>query len=243
LSGFDQLDATSSDKKLPNLESLKRLKGLRIGLPKQYFLPQMEKEVGKAIGVAIKVFEKLGAKIFRVNLLNPKYSVAVYTIIQRSEVSSNLARFDGIRYGKDRSYFGDEAKRRIMLGTYTLSAGYYDAYYKKAQKVRSLIVKDFQKVFEKIDVLLAPTSPSVALPIGSTKEAAMFGELQDILVEASSLAGLPAINIPCGFGRNNLPVGMQVIAPQFREDLVLQTADAYQQLTDWHVRKPLVCSS
>lgn len=238
LSGNDPKDATSAEKKLENFDFRKSLRGLRIGLPRQYFLKELEKEVGEKILAAVKIFEKLGAKIKWVDLLDPKYSVAVYTIIQRSEVSSNLARFDGIRYGNNRSFFGDEAKRRIMLGTYTLSAGYYDAFYKKAQKARTLIIKDFEKVFKQVDILLSATSPSVALPIGATKNAAMFGELQDILICSSSMAGLPAISIPCGFGKNNLPVGLQLIAPQFREKIILESGFAYQKQTDWHKEKP-----
>ena len=207
-------------------------------MPKQYFLKQAEKQVIEKTNLAIKVLENLGAEITWINLLDPKYSVAVYTIIQRSEVSSNLARYDGIRYGNDRRSFGNEAKRRIMLGTYSLSSGYYDAYYKKAQKVRTLILKDFEKVFKKVDVLVSPSCPSTALPVGASKEVSMFGELQDILFEASSMAGLPAVSLPCGFGKNSLPIGFQIMAPQFREDLVLKTAYAYQQTTDWHLRKP-----
>jgi len=238
ISGYDSKDATSSEKELDVIKFGKNLSGVKIGLPKQYFLKEMETEVGARVLEAVKVFEKMGAQIKWVELMDPKYSVAVYTIIQRSEVSSNLARFDGIRYGNDRTFFGDEAKRRIMLGTYTLSAGYYDAFYKKAQKVRTLIINDFKKVFESVDVLLSPTSPSVALPIGATKDASMFGELSDILICASSMAGLPAINIPCGFGKHNLPVGMQIIAPQFNEKVILETAYAYQSQTNWHKQKP-----
>ncbi len=240
IAGYDLKDATSIKTSLPkiNLAKFKNLNGLKLGLPKQYFLKELEKEINKALLSAIKIFEKLGAKIKWVDLLEPKYAVAVYTIIQRSEVSSNLARFDGIRYGQDRSFFGEEAKRRIMLGTYTLSAGYYEAYYKKAQLVRTLIMKDFERVFKEVELLLAPATPSVALPLGTTKEAAMFGELQDILFEASSLAGLPAISLPCGFGRDGLPVGLQIIGPSLKEDLILPTAYLYQQVTDWHKKKP-----
>ena len=238
LGGKDKKDATTSEKKIKEIKLSENLKGLKIGLPKQYFLKQAEKQVIDKTNQAIKILENLGAEITWINLLDPKYSVAVYTIVQRSEVSSNLARYDGIRYGNSRNFFGEEAKRRIMLGTYSLSSGYYDAYYKKAQKVRTLILKDFEKVFKKIDVLVSPSCPSTALPLGAGKESSMFGELQDILFEASSMAGLPAISLPCGFGRNNLPVGFQIMAPQFREDLVLKTAYAYQLATEWHKRKP-----
>lgn len=238
LAGKDKKDATSSKNKLKKIELSNGLKGLKIGLPKQYFLKQAEKQVIEKTNQAIKVLEDSGAEIVWINLLDPKYSVGVYTIIQRSEVSSNLARYDGIRYGNNRNAFGEEAKRRIMLGTYSLSSGYYDAYYKKAQQVRTLILKDFEKVFKKVDVLVSPSCPSTALPLGASKEASMFGELQDILFEASSMAGLPTISIPCGFGKNNLPVGFQIMAPQFREDLILKTAYAYEQATEWHKEKP-----
>jgi len=237
LAGKDRKDATTSEKKLKEVKLSESLKGLKIGLPKQYFLKQSEKQVITKTNQAIKVLENLGAEITWINLLDPKYSVGVYTIIQRSEVSSNLARYDGIRYGNSRNFFGEEAKRRIMLGAYSLSSGYYDAYYKKAQKVRTVILKDFEKVFKKVDVLLSPSCPTTALPKGASKNASMFGELQDILFEASSMAGLPAISLPCGFGKNNLPVGFQIMSPQFREDLILKTAYAYQQATQWHKEK------
>jgi aspartyl-tRNA(Asn)/glutamyl-tRNA(Gln) amidotransferase subunit A len=163
--------------------------------------------------------------------------VAVYTILQRSEVSSNLSRYDGIRYGKSRNFFGEEAKRRIMFGTYALSSGYYEQYYLKAQKVRRLICQDFEKVFKKFDCLIAPTSPSVALKLGASTGDPLFGEMQDILVEASSLAGLPGVNLPCGFN-NGLPIGLQLIGPQFSEELLFQAAYAYEQATIWHKKRP-----
>jgi len=170
--------------------------------------------------------------------LDPKYSIAVYTILQRSEVSSNLARFDGIRYGNDRSFFGQEAKRRIMLGTYSLSAGYYDAYYTKAQKVRTLICQDFDCQFQKVDALIGPVSPTTALKVGASEGQAMFGEIQDMLVEPSSIAGLPGISIPCGFDKLGLPIGLQIIAPQKREDLVYQIAKLFEDNTDFHTQRP-----
>lgn len=240
LAGKDEYDATSSDKPIDNYLDLKKyeITDLRIGVPRQYFLKKMNEETSKQVWKAIHFFEKLGAKIIEVDLIDPKYSVAVYTIAQRSEVSSNLARFDGIRYGNNRSFFGEEAKRRIMLGTYTLSSGYYDKYYVKAQKMRTLILNDFKAIFKTVDVLIAPTSPTPALKLGVTKDQPMFGEMQDILVEASSLAGLPGLNINCGFTKNNLPIGMQVVGPQFSEDILLKVGYLYQSLTDWHKRKP-----
>jgi len=228
MSGFDPLDATSSREFIPLMKTLKDgVRDLKIGIPKEYFEIEIEAGVRKKVEEAIELFKKLGAKIVPVSILPPKYSIGVYTIIQRSEVSSNLARYDGIRFGNDRSFFGDEAKRRILLGTYTLSAGYYDQYYTKAQKVRTLIVNDFNRIFKEVDLLIAPTSPSVALPLGSSKDSAMFGELQDVLVEASSLAGLPGISIPCGLSEG-LPVGVQLIGPMFSEELILRGAYALE---------------
>lgn len=240
LAGKDVMDATtSSEKAIDFLANIKKgVKGIKIGIPKQYFLKGMDKDVISCVLKAIKSLEKQGAFIKEVNLLDPKYSVAVYTIVQRSEVSSNLARYDGIRYGQKRIQFGQEAKRRIMLGTYALSAGYYDQYYVKAQKVRTLLCKDFERIFEKVDVLIAPTSPSPALKVGASKGDPMFGEMQDILVEASTLAGLPGINVSCGFSKHGLPIGMQIIGPQLSEGLLLRVGHAYQQITDWHKKRP-----
>ena len=239
LAGKDYFDATTSAKEAPNyLKNLnKPINGIKIGVSDDYF-ESVNIEVKEKVMDAIKMLEKLGAKIKNVKLFSPKYAIAVYTILQRSEVSSNLARYDGIRYGNDRSYFGDEAKRRIMLGTYALSAGYYDQYYNKAQKVRTLIVRDFEKAFKDVDVIVAPTSPSTALPVGSSKNNPMFGEITDVLVEPSSIAGLPGINIPCGFSKEGLPVGMQIISPQFREELMLNVAYKYEQRAEWYRIKP-----
>jgi len=240
LAGKDIMDATTSSKRVPkySLEDKDGIKGIKIGVPKEYFFEKMDPQVIDSVLDAIKTLEKQGAEIKELSLLDPKYSVAVYTILQRSEVSSNLARYDGIRYGRERTWFGEEAKKRIMLGTYTLSAGYYDQYYLQAQKVRTLICQDLEKAFEKVDVLIAPTSPTPALKIGASKKDPMFGEMQDILVEPSTLAGLPGINLPCGFTKDNLPIGMQIIAPKFSEKLILQIGYTYQRLTDWHKKKP-----
>jgi aspartyl-tRNA(Asn)/glutamyl-tRNA(Gln) amidotransferase subunit A len=243
IAGKDIFDATTSLKKVPHyldkVKKRKNLKGIIIGVPKEYFIPGLQKGVRDTVKRAIKVLEGLGARIKSVSLLDPKYSVAVYTILQRSEVSSNLARYDGIRFGNPRDYFGEEAKRRIMLGTYTLSAGYYEAFYQKAQKVRTLIIRDFQRVFQEVDLIVGPTSPSTALPLGASQESPMFGELQDILVEASSIAGLPGLNVVCGFSQG-LPVGMQIVGPQFSEDLILQVGYLYEQSTQWYKNKPKI---
>jgi len=239
LAGSDSKDATTIRKPAENyLPEKIDLKKMKIGLPKEYFMDSMDKEVKTAVKQAADYYKSKGAQVVEISLLDPKYAVAVYTIIQRSEVSSNLQRFDGIRYGNDRKYFGDEAKRRIMLGTFALSAGYYDQYYKKAQKVRRLMVEDFAKVFKQVNLIIAPTAPVTAMKIGSTTNEPMFGEMQDILVEASSLAGLPGINLNCGFSSSGLPIGMQIIGPQFSEKLIINTAYTFEQATNWHTKKP-----
>lgn len=239
LAGFDPLDATTSTEKPPdflkNLHS--KITGIKIGISEDYF-KQSDLEVQQKVREALKVLEKLGARIKIIKLFDPTYAIAVYTIIQRAEVSSNLARYDGIRYGFGRDKFGDEAKRRIMLGTYVLSAGYYDQYYNKAQKVRTLIVKDFQKAFKEVDVIIGPTSPSTALPVGSSKNHPMFGEMADVLVEPSSIAGLPGISVPVGFSKDNLPIGMQIMGPQFSESLILNIANMFEKETPWHKSQP-----
>lgn len=238
IAGQDFFDATSSPKRtIDYTKNLKTgVKGLKIGIPDDYFVCA-DKNVAKTVEEAVLIFKKLGASIKKVKLLDPQYAISVYTILQRAEVSANLARYDGIRYGNDRSYFGQEAKRRIMLGTYSLSAGYYDDLYVKAQKVRTLIIEDFNRVFNMVDIVLSPTSPYTALPVGVTQGDPMFGEMQDVLVEPSAIAGICGINLPCGF-IDGLPVGMQILAPQFQEELLLQTGYAYQQATDWHKRRP-----
>jgi aspartyl-tRNA(Asn)/glutamyl-tRNA(Gln) amidotransferase subunit A len=242
LAGKDEYDSTSLSTPVSNyLEKINRgVEGIKIGLPKEYFFPQVQKEVIEKVREAIRIFEKMGAKIEEISLFDPQYAIAVYTILQRAEVSSNLARYDGIRYGRGREFFGEEAKRRIMLGTFVLSAGFYEAYYLRAQKVRTLICQDFERAFKKVDVIVAPTSPSVALPLGSSKESPMFGEIQDVLVEPSTIAGLPGINICCGFSSENLPIGFQIIGPQLSEELLFRVAFAYQNKTQWNQRKPKI---
>jgi len=230
ITGNDHHDATSS-KRVGELyqDKIKSLdpKIITIGVPKQYFPNNIDKHVKQKVENAINELKKHGFVIKPVSLIDPKYSIAAYTIIQRAEVSSNLARYDGIRFGNPRSSFGKEARRRIMLGAYVLSAGYYDQYYIKAQKVRKLIVNDFKKAFSHVDLLIAPTSPNLPLKIGESEKEAMFGELQDVLVEASSLAGLPAVSINCGWV-GSLPVGMQIIGPRFSEKLILKTANFFE---------------
>lgn len=226
IKGQDKYDATTLENSKFKIRNPKKL---HIGIAKEYLLEGMREDVKKLILDAADKFRKLGHEVVEISLMDPKYSIGVYTIVQRAEVSSNLARYDGIRYGKDRTFFGSEAKRRIMLGTYVLSSGYYDQYYNKAQKVRNLIIKDFDKAFSQVDLIIGPTSPGPAQPLGSSLNQSMFGEMEDILVEASSVAGLTGISIPCG-QVDNLPIGLQIIGPQRAEDLVLKTAYEYQEI-------------
>lgn len=234
IAGHDEADATTSP--LPVVDYYAQLdtgiKGIKIGLPTEYFMDGTQKGINDLVKKAAQACEKLGAIVLPISLIDPKYSIADYTIIMRSEVASNLARYDGIRYGNDRSFFGAEAKRRIMLGTYALSSGYYDAYYKKADGVRELLKQDFARAFRQVDVILAPTSPTTALPVGATEGQALFGELADVLVEASSLAGLAGINIPVGI-LEGMPVGAQFLAPHWGEQTILNVARAYELTNDW----------
>lgn len=235
IAGRDPYDATSSDKpvhRYSDLLTMKDLKGMRVGLVKEYLLPTMRSEVKDLIKNAGLHLESLGAEVKEISLLDPKYAIGVYTVVMRSEVSSNLARYDGIRYGHGRDKFGQEAKRRIMLGTYTLSAGYYDAYYKKAMAVRTRIIQEFEDAFKDIDVYIGATSPGPALKVGATKNEPMFGEMEDVLVEPSSLAGLTGASVPCGFV-DGLPIGLQITANQFEETKALAIADLYQRTTDF----------
>jgi len=242
LAGADEMDATTSPLTPSDfLEALINKKSdIVIGVSEDYF-KGVDKEVSEKVKNAIRKLENLGLKVEEIKLFDPKYAIDVYTILQRSEVSSNLARFDGIRYGSTRQSFSEEAKRRIMFGTHALSSGYYDQYYNKASKVRAVIVDDFKKAFEKVDVILSPTSPTLALPVGATKDSAMFGEMADVLVEPSSIAGLTGINVPVGFSTLGLPIGMQIIGPQFCESRVLQLANYYEKNTadeDWREKTP-----
>lgn len=231
IAGKDPMDATSSPVEVPDYLSKinrKDLKGIKVGKPRSYFNIDIEPGVKLAVEKSLEEMKNLGAQIVDIELLDPKYSIAVYTIIQRSEVSSNLARFDGIRFGQSRDAFGLEARKRMMLGAYALSAGYYDAYYSKAQKVRTLIVEDFNKSFEKVDVIVGPTMPSVAIKFGDSEKSTMFGEMMDVLTEPSAIAGLPSFSIPCGFS-DNLPVGMQIIGRHLSEELLFNICNVFEQ--------------
>jgi len=235
IAGADPRDGTTSTDQVPDLtKSLnKSIKGLKIGVI-YLDLPGLEK-IKAIYEQELKIFETLGAKVEFAKAMDPKDAISVYTIVQRGEVSSNLGRYTGIRYGFDRSHFGAEAKRRIMLGTYTLSKGYADQYYTLAQKVRTLFIQDYQRLFSQYDVLVAPTSPGFAKKIGATKGEAMFGELEDMLVEASSLSGFPGLNVPCFRDeKTNLYLGLNVMAPMWREDLVVQVGDAFEKNTKWN---------
>ncbi|KKU92714.1 glutaminyl-tRNA synthase (glutamine-hydrolyzing) subunit A [Candidatus Amesbacteria bacterium RIFCSPLOWO2_02_FULL_48_11] len=238
IAGNDPFDATTSPIPVPNYyqNSKLKFKKFKIGLPREY-MQVMQPAALPLITTAVNQLESLGHVVEEISLIHPKYSIGVYTLVQRSEVSSNLARYDGIRYGYGRSAFSAEAKRRIMLGTYALSSGYYDKYYQKAQKVRSLIIQDFSAAFSQVDLIIDPPSPGPALPVGATVDQAMFGEMQDILVEPSSIAGLTGISVPCGF-IGGLPLGFGLIGPQFAESRVFQVAHQYQQVTQWHEQKP-----
>jgi aspartyl-tRNA(Asn)/glutamyl-tRNA(Gln) amidotransferase subunit A len=230
ISGKDPLDATSS----PNTTAdylpvaVKSLQGIKIGRPGSYFEVDLAPDVRKQSDTFIEFLKSLGAEIVEVDLLPTKYSIAVYTVLQRSEVSSNLARLDGIRYGNDRTHFGLEAKNRMMLGAYTLSSGYYDEYYLKAQKTRTLIVDDFARAFSAVDFIVAPSMPCTALKIGESEKSPIFGELMDVLSEPSSIAGLPAVSIPFGVDGDKLPIGIQVIGPQFSEQKLISTANCVE---------------
>ncbi|MFQ5866131.1 MAG: Asp-tRNA(Asn)/Glu-tRNA(Gln) amidotransferase subunit GatA, partial [bacterium] len=242
ISGHDERDSTSAPVRVPHFSQAlgKDVKGLRIGLPKEYFTEGLHEEVRGSIEDTVNLLKNSGATFVDVSLPHTDYAIATYYILATAEASSNLARYDGARYGfrvedakdleeayvKSRSQgFGEEVKRRIMLGTYVLSAGYYEAYYRKAQKVRSLIKQDFEKAFERCDCLLTPTSPTTAFKIGEKLGDPLAMYLSDIYTVSVNLAGLPGISVPCGFDSNNLPIGVQIIGKHFDEEMVLRVAE------------------
>lgn len=255
IAGYDPMDSTSVSYPVPDYTSClnRDLKGLRIGIPKEYFVEGMQEGVKSALEAAIKKLKELGAEIdWEASLPSTKYALAAYYIVAPSEASANLARYDGVKYGfseqkassvieameKTRQLgFGSEVKRRIMLGTYALSAGYYDAYYLKAQKVRTLIKQEFEQAFEKYDALVTPTSPTVAFKLGEKLEDPMQMYLSDVCTLPINIAGVPAISIPAGFA-HGLPIGMQIMGKPFNEETMLRIAFAYEQATDWHNREP-----
>ncbi|HEY9151429.1 MAG TPA: amidase family protein, partial [Anaerolineales bacterium] len=253
MAGRDEKDATSVNQPVPRINfDTNAVRGLKIGVPKEYFITGIQPEVEEKTRAAIGVLKNLGAEICEISLPHTEYAVPVYYIIAPAEASANLARYDGIRYGprveadnlwdvyfKTRGQkFGAEVERRIMIGTYALSAGYYDAYYGQAQKVRTLIKRDFENAFKDVDVIAAPTAPTTAFKIGEHVNDPLAMYLEDVFTLPANLAGVPGISFNAGFDKNNLPVGMQLIGPHFREDLLLQATHAYQQATDWHKKQP-----
>ncbi|OEH93386.1 Asp-tRNA(Asn)/Glu-tRNA(Gln) amidotransferase subunit GatA [Bacillus solimangrovi] len=255
IAGYDKMDSTSANVEVPDYTAALTgdVKGLKIAVPKEYLAEGVDEEVRKSVLDALKVLEGMGATWEEVSLPHSKYAVATYYLLASSEASANLARFDGVRYGvrSDKAEnlidmfkisrsegFGEEVKRRIMLGTFALSSGYYDAYYKKAQKVRTLIKNDFEKVFEDYDVIIGPTAPTPAFKIGENIDDPLTMYANDILTIPVNLAGVPGISVPCGFSENKLPIGLQIIGKHFDESTVYRVAHAFEQATDYHKAKP-----
>jgi aspartyl-tRNA(Asn)/glutamyl-tRNA(Gln) amidotransferase subunit A len=254
IAGHDPMDSTSVDVPVPDYraELGKGIEGLTVGIPAEYFIEGMDPEVEAAVRAAIQVLEKLGARTIPVSLPHTQYGLPAYYLIAPAEASSNLARYDGVKYGlrarrardliemysKTRAAgFGAEVKRRIMLGTYALSAGYYDAYYGRAQRVRTLVRRDFQEAFARVDVIAAPATPGVAFKFGE-KEDPLQMYLNDIFAVPVNLAGLPGMSVPAGFTISGLPIGLQLIGRAFDEAALFRVAHAYQRATNWHERKP-----
>ncbi len=257
MAGFDERDSTSLEREREDYTRTlgQPLEGLRIGLPQEFFAKGMDDDVRAAIDAAIDNYRALGATLVDVSLPNAKLAIPAYYVIAPAEASANLSRFDGVRYGHRAAHyddlaqmysrsraegFGAEVKRRILIGTYVLSHGYYDAYYLQAQKLRRLIAEDFQNAFSQCDVIAGPTSPTVAWPIGEKSDDPVQMYLQDIYTIAVNLAGLPGLSLPCGTGAHDLPVGLQLIGNYFDEARLLNVAHGFQQVTDWHRRTPAV---
>lgn len=235
-----------------NANPAKPLEGLRIGLPKEFFAEGLAEDVAKSVKAAAKALQDLGAELLEVSLPKTKLSIPVYYVLAPAEASSNLSRFDGVRYGhraseyrdlgdmyqKSRTEgFGAEVRRRILIGTYVLCHGYYDAYYLQAQKIRRIIAADFQAAFSECDVILGPVAPDVAWRLGEKSKDPVQMYLEDIYTLSTNLAGLPAMSVPCGLSKNNLPIGMQLIGNYFSEARLLQVAHQYQRASDWHLRQ------
>jgi len=262
IAGHDRREATSVNRAVPDyVETLHAtsLQGIRVGIPREYFIPGLQKGVKDAVRAAIRVLENLGATTQEVSLPHTDYALPAYYLIAPAEASANLARYDGVKYGYRAPFdsaqgagdvwdvmretrgdgFGAEVKRRIMLGTYALSAGYYDAYYLKAQKMRTLIKQDFDRAFQNVDVIVGPTSPTTAFKIGEKVDDPLQMYLADVFTLAQPLAGIPAMSVPCGFDAG-LPIGFQIMGRAFDEERVLQVAYAYEQATEWHLQKPVI---
>jgi len=259
LAGHDPLDATSADIPLPDFSSAlaQDLRGLRIGVPKEYFVQGLDPAVNSAVRAALDLLAQHGAHCLDISLPHTGFAIATYYIIATAEASSNLARYDGIHFGSrapdahslDDVYtrsrrlgFGEEVIRRIILGTYVLSSGYYDAYYLKALKVRTLIRQDFSRAFQSVDAIITPTTPSPAFPLGEKLNDPLQMYLSDIFTVSVNLAGIPSISIPCGFSPSGLPIGLQILAKPFDEPMLFRIGHAWQQLTDFHTRRPPVCA-
>ena len=255
ISGYDPYDSTSINIEVPDFKQslIRDVRGVRIGIPDEYFIEGMDPDVEKAVTQAIGHFERLGAKVQKISLPHTQYAVATYYIICTAEASSNLARFDGVKYGlRSKGFrdlmemythtraegFGQEVKRRIILGTYVLSAGYYEAYYRKASQVRTLMRKDFEDAYQKVDVILGPTAPTPAFRIGEKVKDPLQMYLSDIFTIPVNLAGIPAISIPCGFSHEGLPIGLQIMGRHFEEGNLLRVAYTFEQNTDFHLKKP-----
>ena len=256
IAGHDPLDATTPDVAVPSYSKLLEgsMKGMKIGIPTEYFAEGLHPEVAASVKDAVKAYEEMGATVVDLSLPHTKYGVATYYVLCPCEVSSNLARYDGVRYGSAGSPqapqslveyyeqvrsggFGAEVKRRIMIGTHALSAGYYDAYYRQAQKIRTLVLQDFTEAFKKVDLLVTPTTPNPAFAIGSKTNDPVTMYMEDVCTIPASLAGVPALSLPCGFTKDGLPIGLQIIGPAFEEAKVLMAGHQYQKQTDWHSRR------
>ncbi len=254
MAGVDALDGTSVDLPVPEINLAKRdsLNGLRVGIPKEYFIEGIQPAVRQQVLAAIETLRELGAEISEIRLPHTEYALPVYYLIAPAEASANLARYDSVRFGLREpadglwemykhtrgAGFGPEVKRRIMLGTYALSAGYYDAYYGQAQKVRTLIKRDFDRAFEQVDIIAAPVAPSTAFKLGSHSGDPLAMYLEDVFTLPINLAGVPGLALPVGFDANSLPVGMQLLGAHFREEILFHTAHAYQGVTEWHKQSP-----
>jgi aspartyl-tRNA(Asn)/glutamyl-tRNA(Gln) amidotransferase subunit A len=255
IAGKDVMDATTADMPVPDYRAALKgdVKGLTVGIPTEYFMDGMHEEVEEAVLEAAKVLQSLGATLKEISLPHTEYGVATYYVICPSEVSSNMARYDGVRFGhtaKDaqdlRSYyeavrgagFGPEVKRRIMIGTYALSAGYFDAYYRQAQKVRALIKRDFDEALKNVDVILSPVSPHTAFTVGAHENDPIALYLEDVFTVPQVMAGIPCMSVPCGFSKENLPIGLQLMGKQWDEATLLRVGHAYEKATEWHTRKP-----